>query len=134
MKARRARTVRRSVALARELVEEAQAGKAPIQRLVDRVSAVFVPVVIGLSLATLAGWLALSGDTQAAFIHELYFDGREELERAMESPAGQAAGRILQQLTGGKMSLLFAQHLEDELENIRAHKNVTAREADEKRG
>jgi Cu+-exporting ATPase len=49
------------------LVEEAQAGKAPIQRLVDRVSAVFVPVVIGLSLATLAGWLALTGDTQAAF-------------------------------------------------------------------
>ena len=37
------------------LVAEAQAGKAPIQRLVDRVSAVFVPIVIGLSLATLVG-------------------------------------------------------------------------------
>ena len=49
------------------LVEEAQAGKAPIQRLVDRVSAVFVPIVIGLSLATLAGWLALIGDSTAAF-------------------------------------------------------------------
>ena len=43
------------------LVAEAQAGKAPIQRLVDRVSAVFVPVVIGISLATLAGWLAAHG-------------------------------------------------------------------------
>jgi len=49
------------------LVAEAQAGKAPIQRLVDRVSAVFVPIVIGLSLATLAGWLAVTGDAATAF-------------------------------------------------------------------
>ena len=49
------------------LVAEAQAGKAPIQRLVDEVSAVFVPIVIVLSLATLAGWLAFTGDTTAAF-------------------------------------------------------------------
>jgi Cu+-exporting ATPase len=49
------------------LVAEAQAGKAPIQRLVDRVSAVFVPVVIGISLATLVGWLAVTGDAGAAF-------------------------------------------------------------------
>ena len=49
------------------MVEEAQAGKAPIQRLVDRVSAVFVPTVIGLSLATLAGWLLVTGDAAAAF-------------------------------------------------------------------
>jgi P-type Cu+ transporter len=49
------------------LVAEAQTGKAPIQRLVDRVSAVFVPVVIGISLATLAGWLAVTGDASEAF-------------------------------------------------------------------
>jgi Cu+-exporting ATPase len=49
------------------LVAEAQAGKAPIQRLVDRVSAVFVPIVIGISLITLAGWLAVTGDVTAAF-------------------------------------------------------------------
>ena len=49
------------------LVAEAQAGKAPIQRLVDQVSAVFVPIVIVLSLATLVGWLAFTGDTTAAF-------------------------------------------------------------------
>ena len=49
------------------LVAEAQAGKAPIQRLVDRVSGVFVPIVIGLSLATLVGWLALDGDVADAF-------------------------------------------------------------------
>ena len=49
------------------LVAEAQSGKAPVQRLVDRVSAVFVPIVIALSLATLAGWLLVSGDATEAF-------------------------------------------------------------------
>ena len=49
------------------LVADAQSGKAPIQRLVDRVSAVFVPIVIALSLATLVGWLLLTGDASAAF-------------------------------------------------------------------
>ncbi len=49
------------------LVSAAQAGKAPVQRLADRVSAVFVPVVIGLSLLTLVAWLALENSPQAAF-------------------------------------------------------------------
>jgi Cu+-exporting ATPase len=49
------------------LVAEAQAGKASIQRLVDRVSAVFVPVVIVVALATLAGWLAVTGEAGEAF-------------------------------------------------------------------
>jgi P-type Cu+ transporter len=49
------------------LVAEAQAGKAPIQRLVDRISAVFVPIVIGIALATLAVWLLATGDLSSAF-------------------------------------------------------------------
>jgi Cu+-exporting ATPase len=49
------------------LVEAAQSGKAPVQRLADRVSAVFVPVVIALSLATLAGWLLAGGGAGDAF-------------------------------------------------------------------
>ena len=58
-------------ALARivRLVESAQAGKAPIQRLVDRVSAVFVPVVLGLALATLLGWGLAGGDWSVALIN-----------------------------------------------------------------
>jgi Cu+-exporting ATPase len=65
----RATKVGEETALAQiaRLVALAQTGKAPIQRLVDRVSAVFVPIVIGLSVATLAGWLAVTGDAGDAF-------------------------------------------------------------------
>jgi Cu+-exporting ATPase len=45
------------------LVESAQAKKAPIQRLVDQVSAVFVPVVLGCALLTLLGWGLLAAGT-----------------------------------------------------------------------
>ncbi|WP_330266807.1 heavy metal translocating P-type ATPase [Streptomyces griseorubiginosus] len=49
------------------LVEDAQNGKAQVQRLADRVAAVFVPVVIGIAAATFGGWLGATGDTAAAF-------------------------------------------------------------------
>ncbi|MBT3160369.1 heavy metal translocating P-type ATPase [Streptomyces sp. CHA1] len=49
------------------LVEQAQNGKAAVQRLADRVSAVFVPVVLVLALGTLVGWLLATDDTTAAF-------------------------------------------------------------------
>ena len=45
------------------LVEQAQGSKAPIQRLADRVSSVFVPVVIGLALLTMVGWLVIGDVT-----------------------------------------------------------------------
>jgi P-type Cu+ transporter len=50
------------------MVESAQAAKAPIQRLVDRVSAVFVPVVLGIALVTFLGWAAATGDWERALI------------------------------------------------------------------
>jgi Cu+-exporting ATPase len=49
------------------LVERAQQGKAPVQRLADRISAIFVPVVLALALLTLAGWLLADGSTARAF-------------------------------------------------------------------
>jgi Cu+-exporting ATPase len=49
------------------LVVEAQSGKAAVQRLADRISAVFVPVVILLAIGTLVTWLVTTGDTVAAF-------------------------------------------------------------------
>jgi Cu+-exporting ATPase len=51
------------------LVEDAQAAKAPIQRLVDKVSAIFVPVVLVIALATLLGWLWVGVGMEAALIH-----------------------------------------------------------------
>jgi Cu+-exporting ATPase len=52
-----------------QLVENAQAGKAPIQRLVDRVSAVFVPVVLGIALLTLLGWGLTTGNWEQAILN-----------------------------------------------------------------
>ncbi|MBL8930791.1 MAG: copper-translocating P-type ATPase [Kineosporiaceae bacterium] len=49
------------------LVVAAQSGKAPVQRLADRISAVFVPVVLVLALGTLATWWLLTGDVTRAF-------------------------------------------------------------------
>jgi Cu+-exporting ATPase len=65
----RATKVGEETALAQiaRMVADAQSGKAPIQRLVDRISSVFVPIVLGIALATLVGWLAVTGDATAAF-------------------------------------------------------------------
>jgi cation-transporting ATPase V/Cu+-exporting ATPase len=60
----RATAVGADTALARivRLVEEAQGSKAPVQRLADRISGVFVPVVAVIALATFAGWWIIHGD------------------------------------------------------------------------
>ncbi|WP_435613964.1 heavy metal translocating P-type ATPase [Streptomyces coelicoflavus] len=50
-----------------KLVEDAQSGKAQVQRLADRISGVFVPVVLLIAFATFGGWLGATGDTVAAF-------------------------------------------------------------------
>lgn len=51
------------------LVEDAQAEKAPIQRLVDKVSGVFVPIVLVIALATFLGWALFNGDLETALIN-----------------------------------------------------------------
>ncbi len=51
------------------MVEDAQARKAPIQRIVDKVSAIFVPVVIGIALITLLGWGLINGDWTQALLN-----------------------------------------------------------------
>jgi len=51
------------------LVENAQAAKAPIQRLVDKVSAVFVPVVMVIALVTFIAWWTLGGDAEVAILN-----------------------------------------------------------------
>ena len=65
----RATAVGEGTTLARigQMVTAAQAGKAPVQRLADKVSGVFVPIVLLLSAATLAGWLLTGNSPQAAF-------------------------------------------------------------------
>lgn len=51
------------------LVESAQGAKAPIQRLVDRVSAVFVPIVLGIAVLTFAGWLMVGAGVEMAILN-----------------------------------------------------------------
>jgi Cu+-exporting ATPase len=65
----RATRVGADTALARigALVDQAQSGKAPAQRLADRVSAIFVPVVMVIAVATLAGWLLSGASPSDAF-------------------------------------------------------------------
>jgi Cu+-exporting ATPase len=51
------------------MVESAQAAKAPIQRIVDRVSAVFVPIVLGIALLTFLGWVGVTGHWEQALVN-----------------------------------------------------------------
>ena len=88
------------------LVSEAQAGKAQVQRLADRVSAVFVPVVVGLSLATLAGWLIAgqsAGDAVSAAVAVLIIACPCALGLATPTAlmVGSARGAQLGLLIGG---------------------------------
>lgn len=64
----------------------------------------------------------LYGNAAYQLQHELFFNSLEDARQAMASGAGRAAGRILQQLSGGRLVLYFADHREDDLESIRKHR------------
>ena len=63
----------------------------------------------------------LFGNDQIHMIHELFFETHGELQAARESHQGQTSGQILQKITGGRMTLLVAEHREDDIENIRKY-------------
>lgn len=69
-------------------------------------------------------YTTLTGAFRVTMIHELFFNTQDELRRAMSSPEGIAAGKMLQNITKGKVSLLFAQHLEDAYQNIAQHQGL----------
>lgn len=60
----------------------------------------------------------LYGRYDCTIIHELYFDSLSDIQAAMGSPEGRATGELLQKMTRGRMTLLYADHKEDDLENI----------------
>lgn len=60
----------------------------------------------------------LFGQTCPGLIFELYFDSPESARAAMASPAGREAGRLLQQITNGRISLFLADHKENIPGNI----------------
>jgi Cu+-exporting ATPase len=51
-----------------KMVAEAQVNKAPIQRLADRISGIFVPIVLGIALLTAVGWYVVTGDVAQSFV------------------------------------------------------------------
>jgi uncharacterized protein (TIGR02118 family) len=61
----------------------------------------------------------LYGKPAFGLMHELFFDSLEQARKALASPAGSTAGQLLQQMTGGRMVLYFADHQEDAAENLR---------------
>ena len=64
----------------------------------------------------------LYGGQSYVQMHELYFDTLQDMEKALASPQGRAAGQLLQQITGGRVVLFYADHKEDDLANIHKYK------------
>jgi len=63
----------------------------------------------------------LFGKTTYSQVHELFFDSLSQTEAALTSPQGREAGRLLQQMTGGRMALFIAEYKEDDINNIRKY-------------
>jgi uncharacterized protein (TIGR02118 family) len=63
----------------------------------------------------------LHGNYPVHIIHELYFDTLKAAAEAMSSPQGERTGQILQEISGGKVTLLLADHLQDDLTHIKRY-------------
>lgn len=61
----------------------------------------------------------LHGSLPVAEVHEFFFESPEAAKQAMASPEGVAAGKMLQEITKGRVTLLFADHFEVDPENLR---------------
>ncbi|MCW5874624.1 MAG: EthD family reductase [Anaerolineales bacterium] len=61
----------------------------------------------------------LHGSYPVHLVHELFFDSLAAVAEAMGSPEGERAGQVLQEISGGKVTLLFADHMQDELAHFR---------------
>lgn len=72
--------------------------------------------------ATIRIQASLFGDRDIRMIHELFFENAEDIQTALASSHGQAAGQILQKITNGNISLMTAEHKEDQIENLRQYK------------
>jgi uncharacterized protein (TIGR02118 family) len=66
----------------------------------------------------------LYGDIQYPLVHELYFDNLPALQAGLASPSGKEAGRLLQDMTGGRVKLFIADHSQDDMENIRKYRKA----------
>ena len=80
--------------------------------------------------ATIRVQHSLYGDLAASMLHELFFESQDALYKALASPQGQAAGQILQRITDGYVTLLVAEHKEDQIENLRKYRQPEAEDAD----
>ena len=72
--------------------------------------------------ATVRVSATLYGTYEVSLVHELFFETHADLQIAMASSAGVTAGQIIQQLTEGQMTLLIAEHREDDIENLRQYR------------
>ena len=69
---------------------------------------------------------ALAGEYRPLAVHELLFDNQPALEKALASEHGVAAGRVLQKITGGAVSLMTAVHMEESGESLRRYRTYSS--------
>ena len=72
---------------------------------------------------------AVFGEANYTLIHELYFESLQAPQEALASPEGRAAGKLLQTITNGRLSILIADHKEDTLEHISSFKKEEDRKS-----